>query len=103
MAGSRRSSTRSGGGRLAYARLPSHSGGSYSSGDADGIAAWLTRAVAVRALRGALVVLPWLALLLLVAAHSWRAHRHALLLPTDLPGAKQCVGWRETMFCHPFA
>ncbi|KIZ05690.1 hypothetical protein MNEG_2267 [Monoraphidium neglectum] len=56
-----------------------------------------------RALCGALVVLPWTVLLLLVGLHSWHDHGHTSFIQAGLPGAKQCVGWRETYFCHPFA
>jgi hypothetical protein len=100
MAGTRRSSQRSGGGRLPYARLPSYPGNGYSSG---GTGPRWSRAAMTRALCGALVVLPWTVLLLLVGLHSWHDHGHTSFIQAGLPGAKQCVGWRETYFCHPFA
>lgn len=48
------------------------------------------------------ILFPWSALLALfgLQQYLWRG---TVVLPTDLPGARKCVGWRETYFCHPFA
>lgn len=53
---------------------------------------------------GILVLVPWLTLMLLSIA-LWRAKLHGGLphIVNDIPGGKQCVGWRQTFFCHPFA
>lgn len=107
----------SGGGGGAYARLLPSRGSAghlhhpYSSGGGGGGALgglasrWLAAPDALRRLvRVALVVLPWSALLLLVGVQSWRAHSSRPgLAQQGLPGARQCVGWRETYYCHPFA
>jgi len=116
MAGARRASYRtSGGGKLAYSRLPSHGGGGNwanggggangngSSGGGGFYAIRLSRDLWRKGLCGALVVLPWSVLLLLFALHSWSSHRPPPLPEINLPGARQCLGWRETYFCHPFA
>jgi hypothetical protein len=125
MAGSRRASFRqSNGGRFAYTRLPTHGGGNSGGGggawtpprggsgggDRDrspsgggAAAAAAARDALRRSLRPALIGLPWAVLLLLAAAHSWRGRPAAALPELSLPGARACVGWRETYFCHPFA
>lgn len=112
MGSSRRPSNR--GGRIAYARLSGYSnGGAYplngsSGGTKPGSPqngsprAW-ARIDFTRCLCGTWVVLPWLILALLLVVHTWGSHSKAPKVPVDLPGAKQCVGWRETYFCHPFA
>jgi hypothetical protein len=126
MAGSRRASYRqSSTGRFAYTRLPAPNGsgggwpplrpggggspgglgspGGSGGGGSCPFGARCTRDAVRRAMWSALVVLPWTVLLLLLAVHSWRAHRAAPLPELGLPGARACIGWRETYFCHPFA
>lgn len=119
MAGSRRAPYRLGGARhhSGYARLPSHhsaphlnghgQNGYHYGGSGGGFGGALARCLTPDALRralcAALVVLPWSALLLLFGLHSWRARAGPGLPQANLPGARQCVGWRETYYCHPFA
>ncbi len=93
--------TSGGGARHPYSRLPSHGGGPHGHG--SGAYIRIPRDAVRKVLVATLVVLPWSVLLLLAAAHSWRGGRHAAMPAAHLPGAKQCVGWRETYFCHPFA
>jgi len=97
-----------------YAKLPTHLNGSSPAAlngangaggarAAAGAAAERRRDVIKRSLCAAVVALPWLVLLLLFAGHSWRSkHGQLPVSLVNLPGAKQCVGWRETIFCHPF-
>jgi hypothetical protein len=106
-AGGRRLAFRSGGGApRVYARLPSHAGpqttGSSGGAKAAAAAAYAARELWARRARAALIALPWLALVLMASLRSRRAEPPPAL-PLDLPGARQCVGWRETIFCHPFA
>jgi hypothetical protein len=120
MAGGRRPSYRNGAARIPYARLPSHSGShSGSSGGGGGFGGgsggggggapqgrwgcgrW--GAALPRAAYAAIVVLPWAALLLLAGALWSRARGYVPPAAVSLPGARQCVGWRETIYCHPFA
>lgn len=51
-----------------------------------------------------LVVVPWLTLILL-GVLLWRVRLHGNLPPVvqNIPGGRQCLGWKETFFCHPFA
>ncbi|GBF98544.1 pantothenate synthetase [Raphidocelis subcapitata] len=108
--GGRRLPHRSGGGGgTRHLRLPSHAAPWPAA--ADGAAArkpprpsWRERLR--RAPRAALVVVPWLALLLLLLsalARAWPRQGAAPAARAGLPGARRCVGWRETFYCHPFA
>ncbi|KIY92158.1 hypothetical protein MNEG_15805 [Monoraphidium neglectum] len=112
MGGGRRLSFRNGGAR--YSRLPNHlaanghcatNGGGAAACDkpAGALRAWAARVPPGRWLCGAAVALPWLVLLLVGCMFLGRAQRQLPVPRADLPGAKQCVGWRETYFCHPFA
>lgn len=97
-----------------YARLPTStapggglngSSNSSSNGGAKAAAAAAERRRELLRRSGyaAMIALPWLVLALLLLSHSFRGGRRQLTPPlADLPGAKQCVGWRETIFCHPF-
>lgn len=53
---------------------------------------------------GVLVLVPWITLVLL-SVILWKAKLHGGFPPivNEIPGGKQCVGWRQTYFCHPFA
>jgi hypothetical protein len=75
--------------------------------------AWLKRSSSLWRLSSAprggalyLLLLPWVALLLVGGAFSFWRGGHLQSLPPiiqDVPGGKQCWGWRQTFFCHPFA
>jgi hypothetical protein len=93
-----------------YTRLPTSAapgggpnGGGSGGAKAAAAAAERRRDLLRRSAYAALVALPWLVLALLLLSHAYRGGRRQLTPPlADLPGAKQCVGWRETIFCHPF-
>ncbi|GBF93077.1 hypothetical protein Rsub_05688 [Raphidocelis subcapitata] len=103
-----RSSGGGGGAPRVYARLPSHAAqptaATSSSGGAKAAAAaaYAARELWARRARASLIALPWLALLLVTSLRPRRVEAPQIP-PLDLPGARQCVGWRETIFCHPFA
>lgn len=81
----------------------SSSGGALAAGPGG----WLKRAGAAPGGSGglytALLLLP-LALVLLAGLCLWRVKLHSLPpVIQDVPGGKQCFGWRQTYFCHPLA
>lgn len=53
---------------------------------------------------GVLVLVPWISLVLLTVL-LWRAKLQGgfPLVVNDIPGGRQCTGWKQTYFCHPFA
>jgi hypothetical protein len=78
---------------------------SSGSGLQPAAASWIRRASGQSStLCGVLVLLPWFAFILL-GALLWRVRLHSHLPPVvqEVPGGKQCLGWRQTYFCHPFA
>lgn len=55
----------------------------------------------IKVAAGALVVFPWIALVIMLGKGSLFKGSHDAY--KDLPGGKKCIGWRETYFCNPFA
>lgn len=76
---------------------------SSSNGGNNSYWRWKGSSTSSSALCGFVVLVPWLILILLTVL-LWRSKLHSLpLVVRDIPGGRQCTGWRQTYFCHPFA
>lgn len=87
-----------------FASRSSSTGGGFS---ANGGSGWRWRgggSPPSSTLCGVLVLVPWFTLVLLTVL-LWRSKLHSNLpmLVNDIPGGRQCTGWKQTFFCHPFA
>lgn len=78
--------------------------GSRSNSGSGAAPGWIRRVSGQGSLCSLLLLVPWF-MLILVAVLLWRVKLHSHLPPLvqDIPGGKQCLGWKSTFFCHPFA
>lgn len=89
--------------QLRSKRFPSSRGNSTGGNNSHSWLLWRGSA-SVNTICGVVVLVPWLTLILLTVL-LWRSRLHGglPLAVRDIPGGRQCLGWKETFFCHPFA